>query len=64
MINKILPYESLPSTKIPTDPNADLPTNRVKLKLGTVAADVNEFHATHQETKNETKQASIDKIKH
>ena len=61
MINKILPYELLPGTKIPTNPKIDLPTNKVKFELETVAAGVNELCATHKEIGNETKQALIDK---
>ena len=53
LIKKILPYELLPSTKIPTDPNNDLPTNKVNFKLENVTVGVNELYASHQETRNE-----------
>ena len=41
----------------------DPPTNKVKFKLGTVAADVNELHVTDKEIENEMKRKLTKEIK-
>ena len=58
-----IPHEIEPTTMIPTDLKFYLLTNKVKFKLGNVAPDINELHATDKETEDEMKQESTKEIK-
>ena len=63
LMNKIIPHELEPTTMILKDSKFDLPTNKVKFKLGTVAPDINELHITDKETEIEIQKKSMEEIK-
>ena len=63
LMNKIIPHELEPTMMIPKDPRFDLPTNKVEFNLGTVAPDINELHATDNETDNKMKRKLTKEIK-